>query len=384
MDCRIADSSPCSAWTFYGRRYRKLLPGGKAARKLGIMVAINIIVDPDWDEQRFAMVREWATSVPDVVQLTDQTPYPGTETWFSERRSLTSRDDRIFDIAHAVLPTRLPLERLYRELVTTQKVLARKHLGMRALVATLGIAAGNLARGPTNFVRMLWKFPRVFDEHRQFADHAVPSEYLMPPRRTAASALRPPDSRRRPAKTASARDRTGRWRHRLQWRRVRRTGADAAPPHAAIYGARIGKSGQAIEEDMDVFTGGGHQRPGASCVGRARDGRRDRAGPRAAATRYGARFARPRVRGVAHGGHAAQQRGLTVPGDAAGERPGQGSGSGGGPVGWRPDQVAPGGAPLVGTAPLDTALSAVAAWPSVTPRNACTSVSAAPTSPAAW
>lgn len=151
------------------------------ARRLGIAVAINIIVDPAWDERRFAAVREWAMSVPEIVQLTVQTPYPGTETWFSERRSLTSRDYRLFDIAHAVLPTRLPLHQFYEELVRTQKVLARKHLGMRALAQTMGIAAGNLARGQTNFVRMLWKFGRVFDEDRQYRDHFVPTDYLLPP-----------------------------------------------------------------------------------------------------------------------------------------------------------------------------------------------------------
>ncbi|MGH9086959.1 MAG: hopanoid C-3 methylase HpnR, partial [Acidimicrobiales bacterium] len=151
------------------------------ARKLGIAVAVNIIVDPDWDEDRFRVVREWAMSVPEIVQLTVQTPYPGTETWFSERRTLTSRDYRLFDISHAVLPTRLPLERFYEELVFTLKVLARKHLGYRALFDTLGIAAGNLAHGQTNFVRMLWKFGRVFDASRLCHDHAAPSEYLMPP-----------------------------------------------------------------------------------------------------------------------------------------------------------------------------------------------------------
>lgn len=159
----------------------------EAARKLGIMVAINIIVDPDWDRHRFEVVREWAASVPEIVQLTVQTPYPGTETWYSERRSLTTRDYRLFDIAHAVLPTRLPLQEFYEELVRTQKVLARKHLGMRALMSTLGIAAGNLAHGQTNFIRMLWKFPRVFNADRQYRDHFVPTDYLMPPQPTEAT-----------------------------------------------------------------------------------------------------------------------------------------------------------------------------------------------------
>jgi len=51
------------------------------ARELGLVVAVNIIADCDWDEQRFQVVREWAMTVPEVVHLTVATPYPGTEIW---------------------------------------------------------------------------------------------------------------------------------------------------------------------------------------------------------------------------------------------------------------------------------------------------------------
>ena len=43
----------------------------------------------------------------------------------------TTRDYRLFDIQHAVLPTKLPLSRFYQELVATQQVLNMKHLGLR-------------------------------------------------------------------------------------------------------------------------------------------------------------------------------------------------------------------------------------------------------------
>src|SRR5215470_2639502 len=78
----------------------------EVARKMDVTVAINIIADPDWDERRFAIVREWALSVPEIVHLTVNTPYPGTETWRTESRGLTTRDYRLFDVQHAVLPTK--------------------------------------------------------------------------------------------------------------------------------------------------------------------------------------------------------------------------------------------------------------------------------------
>jgi magnesium-protoporphyrin IX monomethyl ester (oxidative) cyclase len=150
------------------------------ARSMGLSVAINIIADPDWDEARFAFVREWAMSVPEIVNITVQTPYPGTETWLTESRRLTTLDYRLFDVQHAVLPTRLPLRQFYAELVKTQSVLARKHLGVAALAKTGGIIARQLLRGQTNFAKMIWKFNNVYNADRQYAEHQREASYLMP------------------------------------------------------------------------------------------------------------------------------------------------------------------------------------------------------------
>ena len=150
------------------------------ARSMGLSVAINIIADPDWDEARFAFVREWAMSVPEIVNITVQTPYPGTETWLTESRHLTTLDYRLFDVQHAVLPTRLPLRQFYAELVKTQSVLARKHLGVAALAKTGGIIARQLLHGQTNFARMIWKFNNVYNADRQYAEHQREASYLMP------------------------------------------------------------------------------------------------------------------------------------------------------------------------------------------------------------
>jgi hopanoid C-3 methylase len=158
----------------------------EVARRLGFAVAINIIADPDWDERRFAVVREWASSVPEIVHLTVATPYPGTETWLTESRALTTHDYRLFDVQHAVLPTRLPLERFYEELVQTQGVLNRKHLGWGAVRHYGGAALRALARGQTNYLRMLWKFGSVYNARRQYGDHGRPVTYALRPRRPVA------------------------------------------------------------------------------------------------------------------------------------------------------------------------------------------------------
>ena len=96
-------------------------------------------------------------------------------------RRLTSLDYRLFDVQHAVLPTRLPLRRFYEELVSTQAVLNRKHLGWSALRDVTGIAARLALRGQTNFLKSLWKFSRVYHPDRQHADHERPVTYSMRP-----------------------------------------------------------------------------------------------------------------------------------------------------------------------------------------------------------
>jgi hopanoid C-3 methylase HpnR len=149
------------------------------ARTLGITVAINLIADPDWDRARFETVRAWCLEIPEIVNISVNTPYPGTESWLTETRPIVSRDYRLYDIQHAVLPTRLPLPEFYEELVKTQQILNKKHLGWQALRSTAKIAAAHLLRGQTNFVKMLWKFNSVYDPKLQLADHARPVKYEM-------------------------------------------------------------------------------------------------------------------------------------------------------------------------------------------------------------
>src|SRR5947199_411644 len=178
------DCSFCSAWTFYGRSYRRASPEA-AAEDLARIAEPNVFIVDDvafiHPEHGFAIVREWALTVPEIVHLTVATPYPGTEIWHTESRRLTSLDYRLFDVQHAVLPTRLPLKRFYEELVATQAVINRKHLGFTALREVAGLSARLALRGHTNFLKMLWKFGSVYNRDRQYGDQLRPVTYQMRP-----------------------------------------------------------------------------------------------------------------------------------------------------------------------------------------------------------
>src|SRR5215468_2100180 len=175
------------------KRYRKRVTLSKNfealefARSLDITVAVNIIADPSWDRERFKVVRDWCLEIPEVVNISINTPYPGTETWHTESRRLTTRDYRLFDIQHAVLPTKLPLPEFYNELVETQRVLSCKHLGWAGLRQCAAIVVRHLLRGQTNFLRMIWKFNSVYRPDLQLADQRQPIKYEinLPPPSTA-------------------------------------------------------------------------------------------------------------------------------------------------------------------------------------------------------
>ena len=150
------------------------------ARSLGINVAVNLIADPDWDHERFRIVREWCLEMPDVINISVNTPYPGTESWVTESRRLETRDYRLFDIQHAVLPTRLPLAEFYQELVTTQRAILKKHLDWHQLVDAGSIVARLLLRGQTNFVKSLFQLNKVYRPELLLADHQAPVAYEIP------------------------------------------------------------------------------------------------------------------------------------------------------------------------------------------------------------
>ena len=87
------------------RKHRKRVSLGRNfealefARSLGIMIAINLIADPDWDHERFRIVREWGLEQPEVVNVSVNTPYPGTESWATE--GAPGRQPRLSALRHS-------------------------------------------------------------------------------------------------------------------------------------------------------------------------------------------------------------------------------------------------------------------------------------------
>ena len=164
------------------------------ARKLKVIVALNLIVSPQWDEARFRTIERWAQEMPEIVHLTVMMPYPGTETWPAAAPHLTTHDYRLFDTQHAVTPTKLPLPQFYEEFTRTQMVLFRKHLNKANLYGAMKKILQSLARGQTNLARSILNFRSLPNPRRRYADHFLEAAYtLQPPPETPDSGIdRPP------------------------------------------------------------------------------------------------------------------------------------------------------------------------------------------------
>ncbi|MCX8033119.1 MAG: B12-binding domain-containing radical SAM protein [Thermoleophilia bacterium] len=141
-------------------------------KKVGMNTYGTLIVDPDYDERDFGRLRDYVRrhAIPNAW-FTVLTPLPGTALFEQLQEALITRDWELFDLAHAVLPTKLGLEKFYREyarLYTT--VYSPKVLLRRAASALFRRRPGGWSDLPS--LSLIW---RSLESLRCMTD---PREYL--------------------------------------------------------------------------------------------------------------------------------------------------------------------------------------------------------------
>jgi radical SAM superfamily enzyme YgiQ (UPF0313 family) len=142
-------------------------------QELGIGYTPNFIVDPDWEREDFDKLKRWIDETGAYNSgFSVLTPLPGTDLWDEVEPQVNTRDWELFDIAHSVLPTKLPLHEFYSEYaglwkhaVDTRYRIEGKlktHLGLVAALATRrvtfnairkGMRMGNVLSNPQSFLR---------------------------------------------------------------------------------------------------------------------------------------------------------------------------------------------------------------------------------------
>ena len=85
-------------------------------KQSGVGYAPNFIVDPSWERKDFDKLKRWIDRTGSYgAGFSILTPLPGTDLWDTAKQDLLTEDWELFDLAHAVLPTRLPLHEFYKE-----------------------------------------------------------------------------------------------------------------------------------------------------------------------------------------------------------------------------------------------------------------------------
>lgn len=146
-------------------------------QSLGIGYTLTMIVDPDWGLKDFAKLHDWVERHGSYSSgFSVLTPLPGTDLWDQIKDSVTTSDWDMFDLEHAVLPTRLPLEQFYAEYARLWKHVLdlryqrrgylKTHVGMVAAAATGKVPLSMLRRGLIISKRMC-RTDRYLDAHRK-------------------------------------------------------------------------------------------------------------------------------------------------------------------------------------------------------------------------
>jgi radical SAM superfamily enzyme YgiQ (UPF0313 family) len=117
-------------------------------KELKVGFTSNFIVDPGWDHDDFARLREWIAQRGAYNSgFSVLTPLPGTDLWDSARREVTTHDWEMYDIVHTVLPTKLSLEEFYEEYAKLWRTTLEVRYQHRGRARTYFQLAGALATG---------------------------------------------------------------------------------------------------------------------------------------------------------------------------------------------------------------------------------------------
>lgn len=83
---------------------------------LGIMMYASYMVDPAYTREDFRNLLSYVRKMKHkYATFTVLTPLPGTQLYAERKQELLSRKPELFDMVHALLPTRLPLQDFYAE-----------------------------------------------------------------------------------------------------------------------------------------------------------------------------------------------------------------------------------------------------------------------------
>jgi radical SAM superfamily enzyme YgiQ (UPF0313 family) len=132
-------------------------------RDNGIFVTGIFMARADWTREQFESLYEYVRSLAIAIPLfTILTPLPGTQLYQRYQQQLLTTDHRLFDLLHAVLPTRLPRPEFYqlmtRFYTETESSVA---WAMRTLLRRRPAFVARILPGMLWFYARTWRYQRI-------------------------------------------------------------------------------------------------------------------------------------------------------------------------------------------------------------------------------
>jgi hopanoid C-3 methylase len=138
----------------------------KLLRDLGIISTGIFMVRPDFTEEDFdtmyAGINDQGVAIPII---TVWTPLPGTQLYREMKDQLLTRDARLFDLLHAVVPTKLPRERFYAKLAeSNQATWPSFEKGTFTVMRNRPLFFADQWRGTMRFLKRIRQYTPIYED----------------------------------------------------------------------------------------------------------------------------------------------------------------------------------------------------------------------------
>jgi len=142
-------------------------------RELGLSAMSSFIINPDFELQDFIDLKRFVKRMKlPMPVFSVLTPLPGTVLYRERAQELTTKNYELFDVIHAVLPTRLELSRFYKEYTSLVKSSYLPYFSPRNFIKRL--CTGSLG----SFFKQFWTGIKLL---RESSPRAMVKQHKLPP-----------------------------------------------------------------------------------------------------------------------------------------------------------------------------------------------------------
>jgi len=150
--------------------WEKNIRANKIMAENGIFFTGIFMVRPDWTREQFEQLYEYVRSLTIGMPLfTILTPLPGTQLYKAYKDKLLTTDHRLFDLLHAVLPTRLPRDEFYKEFARAYRATDNTaRAAFKVMIKRRPDFVRKIAPGMIWFFSRTWRYQKISDDYTTF------------------------------------------------------------------------------------------------------------------------------------------------------------------------------------------------------------------------